>query len=153
MVPKPWCKTWGWRPEAPQLHSRGPQAVTVVEEHLVEPVLDVILDKVGGSVLGVRQAEVVEQARERTGKLHGFGRCMWKRGFVGVVPYQVWSLRRQGLQSFFYGGQELEVLEVPDQAVGQEDQTLALNVLGELFAQEVSMIVGGLVAAVLEGHP
>ena len=47
-------------------------------------------------------------------------------------------------------GRELEVLEVSHQAIGEKDPELALDELGEFFAQEVGVVVGGFVASPLE---
>ena len=76
---------------------------------------------------------------------------MWKRELIRGVPGVVPEEARFAITLILDGNRgELKVLEVTNEAVRQEDPKLALDELGELFAEEVGMIIGRLVSPTLE---
>jgi hypothetical protein len=131
------------------------ETVVRVEGHLVEAILEVVLATADRSIARVGVSSQVEHSVQGSAKLHGLRRSVRDGSFVDGAPWPgpgvVAEEARLSISFWFDGGGgEHQVRKVAHLVVGQHCPEPILDELGHFFADEVSMLVCGGVAASLD---
>ena len=132
-----------------------PEAVRGIEEHTVESVLEVVLAGARWPELRVSVSDLRQDVSQCPSKLHGLRRSMMHCRLVNRRPVPLPGVVAQQARftvSFFLdcGGRELKVGKVSDVVVWKHHPKLVLNKFSHLFAEEVRVEVGGVMAGTLD---
>jgi hypothetical protein len=120
-----------------------PGAVTGLEKHPVETILDVVLGQVHRAVAGVGVPHLSQDSMQGAAELHGFRRGVRQCGIVHGTPGVI--AQESGLALSFFldrGWRKLELRQGAHQAVRQDDPESALNELGHFLSEEFGVLLG-----------